>query len=67
MLNIAPMLVEWKRYCPTGDLDEADWHEVPDINANVARDGVQAVRSKLGRLSSVMRLRIRTPTLASVF
>ena len=31
------------------------------------RDGIQAVRSKLGRPSSVIRLSMRTPILASVF
>ncbi|MEO9878071.1 MAG: hypothetical protein ABJD83_02355, partial [Roseobacter sp.] len=31
------------------------------------RDGTQAVRSKLGRPSSVIRLSTRTPILASVF
>jgi hypothetical protein len=31
------------------------------------RDGFQAVRSKLGRPSSVIRLSMRTPILASVF
>jgi hypothetical protein len=37
------------------------------VGTRPARDGFQAVRSKLGRPSSVIRLRIRAPILASVY
>jgi len=41
--------------------------EHADVGTRPTRDGFQAVRWKLGRPSSVIRLRIRTPILASVF
>lgn len=41
--------------------------EREEVGARPTRDGFQAVRSNLGRPSSVIRLRIRTPILASVF
>jgi hypothetical protein len=37
------------------------------LGTRPARGGIQAVRSKLGRPSPVIRLRTRTPILASVF
>ncbi len=37
------------------------------LGTRPARDGIQAVRSKLGRPSPVIRLRTRTPIPASVF
>ena len=41
--------------------------EHEELGTRPTRDGFQAVRWKLGRPSSVIRLRIRTPILASVF
>jgi hypothetical protein len=41
--------------------------EHEEVGTRPTRDGFQAVRSNLGRPSSVIRLRIRTPILASVF
>jgi hypothetical protein len=38
-----------------------------EVGTRPSRDGFQAVRSNLGRPSSVIPLRIRTPILASVF
>ena len=38
-----------------------------ELGTRPTRDGLQAVRSKLGRPSPVIRLRTRTPILASVF
>jgi len=56
------------------------WHHALDVHfegpcctdqlqlrARPTRDGIQAVRSKLGWPSPVIRLRTRTPILASVF
>jgi predicted ATP-dependent endonuclease of OLD family len=41
--------------------------EHEEVGTRPTRDGFQAVRSNLGRPSSVIRLRIRTLILASVF
>jgi hypothetical protein len=41
--------------------------EDEDVGTRPTQDGFQAVRSKFGRPSSVIRLRIWTPILASVF
>jgi hypothetical protein len=41
--------------------------EHEEFGTRPTRDRIQAVRWKLGRPSSVIRLRIQTPTLASVF
>ena len=35
MFNIAPVLVWRQLLCSSRDIGEGDWHEVPNINANI--------------------------------